>query len=263
MNTARIMVLAVAIGAGGIAAYLASGSDDKPAPAQPVAQMQTVDILVAKSDIGLGQSVKPNDLQWQTWPAATASSSFISRASKADAIKEITGSIARAPFIAGEPIREQKLVKADGSGFMAAILPSGYRAISTEISPETGAGGFILPNDRVDVLLTKRDKNPDKTGPDVPNSEVILSNIRVLAIDQAPKEKEGASALVGKTVTLELKPEQAEALARARQNGTLALALRSITDVNATAEGRDQVQKRSESVNVVRYGIANQTTAQK
>src|SRR5213592_5308055 len=229
MNTARIVVLAIAIGAGGIAAYLASGSDDKPAPAQPVAQLQTVDILVAKSDIGLGQSVKPDDLQWQTWPAATASSSFISRASKADAIKEVTGSIARAPFIAGEPIREQKLVKADGSGFMAAILPAGYRAVSTEISPETGAGGFILPNDRVDVILSKREKNPDRGGStDIVNSEVILSNVRVLAIDQAPKEKDGQTSVVGKTVTLELKQEQAETLARARQSGTMSLALRSI-----------------------------------
>ena len=169
-----------------------------------------------------------------------------------------------APFIAGEPIREQKLVKANGSGFMAAILPTGMRAISTEISPETGAGGFILPNDRVDVILSKREKNPDGRGSDVVQSEIILSNIRVLAIDQAPKEKEGVNSLVGRTVTLELKPEQAETLARARQSGTLSLALRSITDVNA-AEGRseDQLQKRSESVNVVRYGVANQTTAQK
>src|SRR5207253_10965228 len=100
---------------------------------------------------------------------------FIRRSDRPDAASQIAGSIARAPFIAGEPIREQKLVKADGSGFMAAILPTGMRAISTEITPETGAGGFILPNDRVDVILTKRDKNPDKTGPDVPNSEVILS----------------------------------------------------------------------------------------
>jgi pilus assembly protein CpaB len=264
MNTARIAVLGIAIVAGGIAAYLASGSSEAPAPAQPVAQLQTVDILVAKSDISLGQSVKPDDLQWQTWPAATASSSFISRASKADAIKEITGSIARSPFIAGEPIREQKLVKADGSGFMAAILPAGYRAISTEISPETGAGGFILPNDRVDVLLTKRDKNPDKTGPDVPNSEVILSNVRVLAIDQAPKEKEGASALVGKTVTLELKPEQAEILARSRQSGSLTLALRSIADINAVEKPDDQqLNRRGENLNVIRYGIASQQTVQK
>jgi pilus assembly protein CpaB len=264
MNTARIVVLAIAIGAGGIAAYLASGSNDKPAPAQPIAQLKTVDILVAKSDIGLGRSVKPDDLQWQTWPAATASSSFISRASKADAIKEITGSIARSPFIAGEPIREQKLVKADGSGFMAAILPAGYRAISTEISPETGAGGFILPNDRVDVLLTKRDKNPDKAGPDVSSAEVILANVRVLAIDQAPKEKEGSNSLVGKTVTLELKPEQAETLARSRQSGSLTLALRSIADVNAVEKPDDQqANKRGESLNVIRYGVASQQTMQK
>ena len=147
---------------------------------------------------------------------------------------------------------------------MAAILPTGMRAISTEISPETGAGGFILPNDRVDVILSKREKNPDGNGPDVVKSEIILTNVRVLAIDQAPKEKEGINTLVGKTATLELKPEQAETLARARQGGTLALALRSITDVNA-AEGQseEQVQKRSEGVNVVRYGVANQTTAQK
>src|SRR5213076_3256903 len=133
MNTARIVVLAIAIGAGGIAAYLASGSNDKPAPAQPVAQLQTVDVLVAKGDIGLGQAVKPDDLQWQTWPAATASGTFIKRTDRPEATKQIAGMIARSPFIAGEPIREPKLIKADGSGFMAAILPTGMRAISTEI----------------------------------------------------------------------------------------------------------------------------------
>jgi pilus assembly protein CpaB len=257
MNTARIVVLTIAIGAGGIAAYLASGSD-KPAP-EPTVQMQTVDVLVAKSDIGLGQTVNPDDLQWQTWPAATASNSFIRRNERPDATTQITGSIARAPFIAGEPIREAKLVKANGSGFMAAILPTGMRAVSTEISPETGAGGFILPNDRVDVLLTKRDKNPDRTGqPDLVNSETILSNVRVLAIDQAPKEKDGQNVVVGKTVTLELKPEQAETLARSRQTGTLSLALRSIVENRS-----DNQPKHSDSVNVVRYGIPNPTSIQK
>jgi len=253
------------LSAGGVAAYLARGTEENSRPvAEPVVQLQTVEILVAKSDIGLGQPVKPEDLQWQAWPASAAGN-LITRASRAEAVKEIAGSIARAPFIAGEPIREQKLVKANGSGFMAAILPTGMRAISTEISPETGAGGFILPNDRVDVILSKREKNPDGKGSDVVQSEIILSNIRVLAIDQAPKEKEGSNSLVGRTATLELKPEQAETLARARQSGTLALALRSLTDVNATAEGQseDQAKKRNESVNVVRYGVANQTTAQK
>jgi pilus assembly protein CpaB len=260
MNRARIVVLSIALGAGGLAAYLASGSREAPAPA-PVAQIPTVDILVAKADIGLGQSVKPDDLQWQAWPQAT-SGNFISRASKADAVKEFTGSIARSPFIAGEPIREQKLVKSDGSGFMAAILPAGYRAISTEISPETGAGGFILPNDRVDVILSKREKNPDSKGPDITTSEIILTNVRVLAIDQAPKEKEGTSSMVGKTATLELKPEQAETLARARQGGVLTLALRSIVDVNAGEKIEEQIS-RSEGLNIIRYGVALQQSMQK
>jgi len=264
MDKARILVLAIAGCAGLAALYLASGSDDKPAPAPPVAQLPTVDILVAKTDIGLGQAVKPEDLQWQTWPAATASASFMRRDSNAEAIKDVTGSIARAPFIQGEPIREQKLVKADGSGFMAAILPTGMRAVSTEISPETGAGGFILPNDRVDVLLSKRDKNPDRSGADIVNSEVILTNIRVLAIDQAPKEKDGTNALIGKTVTLELKPEQTETLARARQSGVLSLALRSIADNNAPeTRTDDNRQRRGDTINVIRFGVANQATMQK
>ena len=264
MNTARIVVLAIAVGAGGVAAYLASGSDNKPAPTEPVAQMQTVDVLVAKSDIGLGQTVTPDDMQWQTWPAATASSTFIRRNERPDATTQIAGSIARAPFIQGEPIREPKLVKANGSGFMAAILPTGMRAVSTEISPETGAGGFILPNDRVDVILSKRDKSTGPGSPDVINSEIILANIRVLAIDQAPKEKDGQNTVVGRTVTLELKPEQAETLARARQTGTLALALRSIADINISDSGPDdQAAKRGAGVSVVRYGIASTTTTQK
>src|SRR5215207_931154 len=247
MKVARIVVLTIAIGAGGVAAYLARGTDTPP-PVQPVAQLPTVDVLVAKSDVGLGQSLKPEDMVWQTWPAAAASNTFIKRSERPEAATQVTGSIARAPFIAGEPIREAKLVKADGSGFMAAILPTGMRAVSTEISPETGAGGFILPNDRVDVLLTKRDKNPDGKGADIPNSEIILTNIRVLAIDQAPKEKEGTSTLVGRTVTLELKPEQTETLARARQTGTLSLALRSIADIKMV-ENPDEQQsnKRGDS----------------
>src|SRR5580698_1717607 len=184
MYVARIVVLFIALGAGCIAAYLASGSSNKPQSAEPVAQLQTIDVLVAKADIGLGQTVGQDDMQWQTWPAATAGNNFIRRNDRPDATTQIAGSIARAPFIAGEPIREQKLVRANGSGFMAAILSSGMRAVSIEISPETGAGGFILPNDRIDVILSKREKNPDRAGPsEIINSEIILSNVRVLAID--------------------------------------------------------------------------------
>jgi pilus assembly protein CpaB len=266
MYTARIVVLIIALSAGGLAAYLVSGSDGKQAvPAQPVAQLETVDVLVAKSDIGLGQTAKPEDLQWQTWPKSTASGSFIRRADRPDAVTQVAGSIARSPIMAGEPIREQKLVKADGSGFMAAILPTGMRAVSTEISAETGAGGFILPNDRVDVILTQRVKNAEHPNqPDIVVSTLILPSIRVLAIDQAPKEKDGQNAVIGKTVTLELRPEQIPTLTSARQAGTLSLALRSITDAKAV-EGNptEQATPQTVGLNVVRYGIASRATAQK
>lgn len=235
MNRARIAVLAIALVAGAFAAYLASGSNPPPAQtAAPVPQMETTDVLIAKSDIGLGQTVTADDLKWQAWPAAATSANFIKRSNRADAIKDMTGTIARSPLMAGEPVRETKLVKGDGSGFMAAILPSGMRAISTEISPETGAGGFILPNDRVDVLLSRRQKAIDANGNvsnrEIISSDIILSDVRVLAIDQTIEEKNGQKVVVGKTATLELRPRQAETLARARQSGTLSLALRSLVD---------------------------------
>ncbi len=262
MNTARIVVLTIALGAGGIAAYLASGSDRTPVVIkEPVAQLQTADVLIAKGDISLGQSVGPDDVQWQAWPAATASGSFIRRNERPDAAAQIAGSIARSPFIAGEPMRELKLVRANGSGFMAAILPTGMRAVSTEISPETGAGGFILPNDRVDVILSKREKSSDRAqaGTDGVVSEIILNNIRVLAIDQTIEEKNGQKVVVGKTATLELKPEQSENLARARQSGTLSLALRALADANAPDTRPIDDGSKSNTINVVRYGV--QTTA--
>ena len=148
---------------------------------------------------------------------------------------------------------------------MAATLNPGMRAISIPISTDSGAGGFILPNDRVDVILTRREKNADnKSAPDIVHSEIILTNVRVLAIDQAPKEQEGKNAVVGKTVTLELKPEEAETLARSRQMGTLSLALRSIADVNMVENNsEDGAPKKGASINVVRFGVQSSMTTQK
>jgi pilus assembly protein CpaB len=264
MNTARIVVLAIALSAGAVAAYLASGSDAPPPAHEPVAAT-TVDVLVAKSDINLGAPVNGDAVQWQSWPSNALSGSFINRNEKPNAPQQLEGALARQPFITGEPIREAKLVRPKDSGFMAAILPSGLRAVSTEISPETGAGGFILPNDRVDVILSRREKNPDRSAViDSVVSEIILSNIRVLAIDQAPREKDGQNNVVGKTATLELKPEQAETLARSRQSGTLSLALRSLADANAPEAPLDSERSnKRDSINVVRYGVPTTATLQK
>lgn len=262
MKAARIVVLAVAVGAGGIAALLAGRQEkvEAPPPVEPVAKLDTTEVLVAGADIGIGRAVSVSDLQWQTWPTAAASSYFIRKTERPNAVTELAGSIARAPLVTGEPVRESKLIKADGSGFMAAILPPGMRAVSTEISPETGAGGFILPNDRVDVILSRRDREAEKAaGVDTYVSETILSNIRVLAIDQAIEEKNGQKVVVGKTATLELAQRQAETLALARQMGTLSLALRSIADGSA-ANSDDKTERRTGGINTVRFGVTTTTT---
>ena len=174
------------------------------------------------------------------------------------ALENLTGMIVRAPFVAGEPIREAKLVNSKGSGFMAAILPSGMRAVATQITPESGVGGFILPNDRVDVIMTPRNRD-DKGGERT--SETILRNIRVLAIDQNVEEKNGQKVVVGKTATLELTPRQAEMLALSRQLGTLSLALRSLVDSKAdSSDSNEDPNARRGSVNTVRFGVTTMTT---
>jgi pilus assembly protein CpaB len=254
MKAARILVLTVALAAGGAAAFLI-GSDEEKKPDVPVAQFETTDVLIAKTDIGMGTAVSSQDLQWQAWPAATTGESYITKKDKPNAIEELGGAITRAPFSAGEPIREAKLIRANGAaGFMAAILPSGMRAVSTEISPETGAGGFILPNDRVDVILSRRPRDDAKATTPPPVSETILTNVRVLAIDQTVEEKNGQRVVVGKTATLEIAPRQAETLTQARQLGTLSLALRSLLDASKVSEDDDRRE-----INTVKYGVSNAT----
>jgi pilus assembly protein CpaB len=164
MKPARLAVLGIAIAAGGTAAFLASRPEapQQVVVAPPPAPVNTVDVLVAKKDIGVGQALLPQDIEWVSWPASASNPAFVRRADRPDAIEQIAGSIARSPIASGEPVRESKLIKAKGSGYMAAILPSGMRAVSTEISPETGAGGFILPNDRVDVILSRRDREAER-----------------------------------------------------------------------------------------------------
>jgi pilus assembly protein CpaB len=261
MKAARILVLGVALAAGGAAAFLV-GSDEekKPEAPPPVVQFETTDVLIAKSDIAMGTAIASQDLEWQAWPAATTGESYITKKDKPNSIEEMAGAITRAPFTAGEPIREAKLIRANGAaGYMAAILPSGMRAVSTEISPETGAGGFILPNDRVDVILSRRTKDDGRSS-NSPVSETILTNVRVLAIDQTVEEKNGQRVVVGKTATLELTQRQAELLALSRQLGTLTLALRSLADANSKNAPPVREPDGSSRMNMVRFGVTTSTT---
>jgi pilus assembly protein CpaB len=145
---------------------------------------------------------------------------------------------------------------------MAAILPTGMRAVSTDVTPETGAAGFILPNDRVDVILSRRDREAEKsTGSESHTSDTILVNIRVLAIDQTLGEKDGQKVVIGKTATLELSPRQAETLALSRQLGTLSLALRSLADAgDSTLPIDDERTGKKAGINTVRFGVGTVST---
>jgi len=264
MKPARIIVLVVALAAGGIAAMLASGGrrTEQP-PAAPPPPLATVDVLVAKYDLAVGQVIGAGDVGWQIWPAASAGANFIRKSDRPDAVKDFVGAIVRSPVAAGEPIRDSKVVAGKGGGFLAAILPHGMRAISLDVAPDSEAGGFILPNDHVDVLLTRRDKAAEKlTGVEKYVTETILRNVRVLAVDQAVEEKEGQKVVIGKTATLELDPHQAEILSLSRQLGTLSLTLRSLLDSQSpTPEGgAGDDDKAAQNLNTVRYGVSTQST---
>lgn len=265
MKAARLVVLGVALAAGGLAAILAGGGKEKSVPApKVVVNLETTEILVAKSDIEAGSPVSEQALEWRMWPLASAGPNFIRKSDRPNAIEELARSYSRAPIVAGEPIQEARLVKAGQSGYLAAVLPSGMRAVSTEIRPETGAGGFIIPGDHVDVLLTRRDKEAEAAArasggnTEIHTSETLLSNVRVLAIDQTVEDKNGQKVVIGRTATLELGPRQAEKLALGQQVGTIALALRSIIDTAKNDEPDDDGHR--QSINIVRYGTTTVKT---
>jgi len=262
MKGARIIVLGVALAAGGMAAYLASGGRHPaphPAPLAPK-PLATVEVLVAKANLDTGHVINEHDVGWVTWPAAADNPGFIKKTADPDAIKQYVGAIVRTPVAAGEPIRDFKVVRANGSGFMAAMLPHGMRAVSFDVAPSTAAGGFILPNDHVDILLTHRDTAADRTGANKYVTDTILRNVRVLAIDQTIGEKNGEKVVIGKTATVELTPAQTETLAVARQSGTLSLALRSLLDSQSSIPQGGEDDAAHRTINTVRYGVSTQAT---
>lgn len=262
MKAARLAVLSVAVVAAAGAGFLAM----KVMNQKPKTEIVTVDapaietekVLVAAADIPMGTSITPDMLGWQDWPEKSIAPGFVTRSAVPDAIEDAAEAIARAPIFQGEPIRENKLVKSK-QGFMSAILPKGQRAVATAISTATSAGGFILPNDRVDVLMTRRRTGEGEEGF---STEVILENVRVLAIDQTIQEQDGDTVVVGETATLQLTPKQVEILAIAQQTAdSLSLALRSIADANeaSTKSGEHLLKGGPGNVRIIRYGNVRET----
>jgi len=235
MAPSRVVILGVAAVAAAGAGYVAKNMTAAP-PAQIVVEerrepsIRTTEVLALTRDLPMGAAIN-GEVGWQPWPANAVTDQFITREKEPDALEKLQGSVARDAMYEGEPLRRTKLI-GEGQSFMSSILPSGKRAVATQIAADTSAGGFILPNDYVDVIMTRRNSDSNASGGPSFVTETILKNIRVLAIDQAIQEdEEGRRVKVGETATLELTPEQAEIITVAQQMADrLTLALRSITD---------------------------------
>jgi pilus assembly protein CpaB len=257
MKPARILLLVVAIVAGGLAAFLATRGNAPSAPqAQTVTKEARTKIMVASQPIGVGERLNSRVIEWQEWPAGAGRPEYVTIKATPDAVEQLTGAVARFEFFAGEPIREVKLARSD-QGYLSAVIEPGMRAVSIGVSAEAGAGGFILPNDRVDVVLTRKTSSGKR-------SETILFNVKVLAIGkrlgqlgQSGGDKEGSDTPQTKTfekstlATLELNPTQSETVINASEVGELALALRSVADF---AQKSTDVTRRNASIRMIRYG---------
>ena len=245
MSPMRLIILIGAAAAAIAAAFLVRGISQPRVVTQTVTEQQTLvqetevsetHVLVAKHDLLVGELLSPDDFAWAPWPKKNVVEGYKVEEDSADAITELTGSVVRIPIYADEPVLPQKLVMKGETGFMAALLTPGMRAISVEISAESASGGFILPDDRVDVILTYTAQIATAEAVlDRPITETILQNVRVLAIDQVFSQGESESASqIGNTATLEVNPEEAEMIAHAQRLGTISLSLRPWADARDT-----------------------------
>lgn len=241
MVASRLIILGVAVAAAGGAGYVAKNMA-AVAPQEIATDTESgepavrlADVLVLSGDVPIGAPLDGR-LNWQAWPVDGVNANFITRAAEPEAIDKLKGSLARVAMYSGEPLRRSKLV-GEGQSLMSSILPSGKRAIATRIAADTSAGGFILPNDFVDVIMTRR-ADAEIAGGSGFITETVLKNIKVLAIDQAIQEdEEGRRVKVGETATLELTPQQAEIITVAQQMADrLTLSLRSVADTQQKSQ---------------------------
>jgi pilus assembly protein CpaB len=256
MKTARLAVLGIALVAGIGAAILASESKPQQIAAAPPPPPSTDGVLVAARELIFGATVEASDLRWEDWPKDHIPEGLIRKSALPGGVEELQGSVVRANFAAGEPLRRDRLAKGPHSGFLAAVLSKGSRAVAINIDTQgsSEAGGFILPNDRVDVIRVFHDEDAAHKGAGSSFvSQTILTDVRVLAIGQNFQEKNGERVITGANATLELTPAQAETIILEQRVGQLSLVLRGMSDANATG---GQHQNHGNGLLVVRSGVA-------
>jgi len=227
MNKKKVLLLGLGLCL--VIVLLFSGGEEK-APAVSAKAPVVIEnkILVAKHRLPQGLFLKSDHVEWVSWPKNKVHAAYITK--KESLPDTFYKSVVRFPLTAGEPLTEEKIVHPGQRGFLAATLPSGMRAVSIKVKEDTGISGFVFPGDRVDVLLTQEIRNPDdEQRPMRYASETLLTNLRVLAVDQSFKTPNEANPNVAKTVTLEVSPEHAEVIAVAQDLGDLSLSLRSLS----------------------------------
>jgi len=270
MNKMQIIGLGVAVVAFGGAFFFFSMQSPPPPPRGPaqviVKEAPKVDVdqvLVALQYIPMGTKITEQLVGWQEWPRGAVSELMIAKSTDPKAIDDFKDSLNRVELLRGEPIRRDKLVKAGQGGFMSAVLPTGMRAVAIKIdnSGESTAGGFILPNDRVDVVRIFRDDEATKArGVEMVSVQTILTDVKVLAIGQTFQDDNGKKVAVGANATLELTPKQSEqvVLAQHASGGTLHLLLRSLVDSGGKAEMVTDLGAGGRGLTIMRYGAAQQ-----
>jgi pilus assembly protein CpaB len=258
MRAVLILVLTIAVVAAGGAVYLVNGYLERQRQLAADSQEQLPvftgqRVLVADANIEPGAPLRSSALRWQPWPAEDILPSYkvigdvegLSEQAVFDQRtrleQEMTGKIARRSIAAGEPITDKIVFAREDANFMAGALNPGMRAIAIPVDEESGAAGFILPGDLVDVILTHdiQKSMPRGSGDSRSNapvsrylSETILDSLRVLAVDQMVKDEDGEPQLVD-TVTVEVTAREAEVINLAKEMGSMTLTLRALTDRQA------------------------------
>jgi pilus assembly protein CpaB len=195
---------------------------NRPQAPQPAG----VQVLVAKRDLPVGTFVRPEHLRWQAWPEASLSPAYAVEGKKK--LEDFVGSVVRLPVASGEPITDGRVVSPGNSGFLAAVLRPGFRAVSVPVTVTSGISGFVFPGDHVDVLLTHNLPMPVDGGLERRAAVTVLRDIRVLALDQKVDVKPGETASVPRTATIEVTPKQSEIVTVVVEMGKLSLSLRSL-----------------------------------
>jgi pilus assembly protein CpaB len=235
MSKMRALMFVLAIGSAVVAALLAKGVLGRKPDTQvtEVVAVKTSDVLVVAKDVLMGEKFANGTLAWKSWPTDNVVPTMITKDIKPDAIKEYTDARARIAIYQGETVMDRKVLLPGKGGFMSSIIPKGMRAISVSISSRSSAGGFILPDDRVDVILTRKAGQGGNNDAQAVSSETVISNVRVLAVNQVYQPKGEADTVTvdkGENATIEVTLHQAEVIEMVESSGELSLALRSIAE---------------------------------